>query len=172
MGPKIYHFFQFLAEFGRIWGPRASPGAGGRPTVRGTSGTTDSQFKQIQLETFLTYHTRVFNTWFLGRVDFGGSGRGRETPSRSWGANVGRVFQAAGAAQPPKSTTCSPEALLRNLKVSNWIFVNWESVVPEVPCTVGLPLAPGKAPGPQIRSKTSSYRPFTPPPPPSVNRRQ
>ncbi len=34
-------------------GPRASPGAGGRPTVRDNSGPTDSKFKQIELETFV-----------------------------------------------------------------------------------------------------------------------
>ena len=32
--------------------------------------------------------------------------------------------------------------------VSNLTFLNWESVVPEVPRTVGLPPAPGEARGP------------------------
>ena len=36
--------------------------------------------------------------------------------------------------------------------VKNWIFLNWESLVPEVPRTVGLPPAPGEARGHQIRS--------------------
>ncbi len=41
---------------------------------------------------------------------------------------------------------------------SNLIVLNWESVVPEVPRTVGLPLAPGEARGKSLG--------FQPPPPP------
>ena len=50
--------------------------------------------------------------------------------------------------------------------VSNLFFLNWESVVPEVPRTVGLPPAPGEARGPQIRSKSNGVLPLPPPPPP------
>ncbi len=46
--------------------------------------------------------------------------------------------------------------------VSNLTFLNWESVVPEVPFTVGLPPAPGEARGPQIRSKTLGFHPPLP----------
>ncbi len=42
--------------------------------------------------------------------------------------------------------------------VSNLTFLNWESVVPEVPRTVGLPPAPWEVRGRQIRSKTLGFR--------------
>ncbi len=47
--------------------------------------------------------------------------------------------------------------------VSNLTFLNWESVLPEVPRTVGIPPAPGEARGPQIRSKSNGFLPLPPP---------
>ena len=42
----------------RNWGPRGSPGAGGRPRVRGPPGTSDSLFKKmISLTCFLRFFT-------------------------------------------------------------------------------------------------------------------
>ncbi len=67
-------------------------------------------------------------------------------------------FIGFGAMEGPK-----PQIAFQN--VSNLTFLNWESVVPEVPRTVGLPPAPGEARGPQIRSKSKGFLPLPPLPP-------
>ncbi len=45
--------------------------------------------------------------------------------------------------------------------VSNYVFLNWESVVPKVPRTAGLPWPQGEARGPLIRPNTLGLQPFT-----------
>ena len=99
----------------QIWGSRASPWAGRRPTVQIPRARPFPNSNTTIQRRFLTYFSGVVHTWFSGRpriVDLcscGGPG-GPETPFTRWGAKrptFPKGFAGRRGRQDPKNQRCS-----------------------------------------------------------------
>ncbi len=87
-----------------------------------------------------------FGAGFGRKTNVNGPTSGVKLGTGFWSAHTGfkALPQPAPEAQPRGPPTKT---------VPNWICLTWGSVVPKVPCTVGLPPAPGQARGPKFVRK-------------------